>query len=50
MGIPMFGMTANGRDFIQTLSKYLGLSELFISIVTDEGMVGGGLMEIKGIF
>jgi len=42
MGIPMFGMTANGKDFVQTLSKYLGLSELFISIATDEDMIGGG--------
>ncbi len=42
MGIPMFGMTANGRDFVETLSKYLGLSELFIGIATDEDMVGGG--------
>ncbi|NVN96717.1 hypothetical protein HXX01_00485 [Candidatus Nomurabacteria bacterium] len=42
MGIPMFGMTANGRDFVRTLSKYLGLSELFIDIATDEDMVGGG--------
>lgn len=42
MGIPMFGMTANGKDFVHTIAKYLGLSELFIDIATDEDMVGGG--------
>jgi len=42
LGVPMFGMTANGRKFVQTLAKYLGLSDLFIDIATDEDMIGGG--------
>jgi phosphoglycolate phosphatase-like HAD superfamily hydrolase len=42
MGVPMFGMTANGKKFVDTISKYLGLSDLFIDIATDEDMVGGG--------
>lgn len=42
LGIPMFGMTANGKKFVHSISKYLGLSELFIDIATDEDMVGGG--------
>ena len=42
MGIPMFGITANGKKFVDTISMYLGLSELFIDIATDEDMVGGG--------
>jgi len=42
IGIPMFGMTANGKEFVHTISKYLGLSDLFIDIATDEDMVGGG--------
>lgn len=42
IGIPMFGMTANGRRFVETISKYLGLSDFFIDIATDEDMVGGG--------
>lgn len=42
LGIPMFGMTANGKQFVHTISKYLGLSDLFIDIATDEDMVGGG--------
>lgn len=42
LGIPMFGMTANGKKFVDTIAKYLGLSELFIDIATDEDMVGGG--------
>ena len=42
LGIPMFGMTANGKKFVHTIAKYLGLSELFIDIATDEDMVGGG--------
>lgn len=42
MGIPMFGMTANGKKFVDTISKYLGLSDFFIDIATDEDMVGGG--------
>lgn len=42
LGIPMFGMTANSKKFVYTISKYLGLSDLFISVATDEDMVGGG--------
>ncbi len=42
LGIPMFGMTANGKEFVHTIAKYLGLTELFIDISTDEDMVGGG--------
>jgi phosphoglycolate phosphatase-like HAD superfamily hydrolase len=42
LGVPMFGMTANGKKFVGTLAKYLGLSELFVDIATDEDMVGGG--------
>lgn len=41
-GIPMFAMTANGRVFAENLMKYLGLSEFFIDVATDEDMVGGG--------
>jgi phosphoglycolate phosphatase-like HAD superfamily hydrolase len=42
LGIPMFGMTANGRKFVETVAKYLDLPDLFIDIATDEDMVGGG--------
>ncbi len=42
LGIPMFGMTANGKKFVETIAKYLGLPDLFIDIATDEDMVGGG--------
>lgn len=42
LGLPMVGMTANGRDFTLAAAKYLGLSELFIDIATDEDMKGGG--------
>lgn len=42
LGIPMFGMTANGKEFVHTISKYLGLADLFVDIATDEDMVGGG--------
>lgn len=42
LGVPMFGMTANGHKFVDTISKYLGLSDLFVDIATDEDMVGGG--------
>lgn len=42
LGIPMFGMTANGKKFVQTVAKYLDLPDLFIDIATDEDMVGGG--------
>lgn len=42
LGIPMFGMTANGKKFVHTIAKYLDLSSLFVGIATDEDMVGGG--------
>lgn len=42
LGVPMFAMTANGRIFAENLMKYLGLSEFFIDVATDEDMVGGG--------
>ncbi|HEY5589356.1 MAG TPA: hypothetical protein VIK86_10450 [Candidatus Paceibacterota bacterium] len=42
LGIPMFGMTANGKKFVHTIAKYLNLPDLFIDIATDEDMVGGG--------
>jgi phosphoglycolate phosphatase-like HAD superfamily hydrolase len=42
LGVPMFGMTANGRVLVKTLAKYLGLSDFFIDISTDEDMEGGG--------
>lgn len=42
LGIPMFGMTANGHKFVETISKYLDLSDIFIDIATDEDMIGGG--------
>lgn len=42
LGIPMFGMTANGKKFVDTVAKYLNLPEIFIGIATDEDMIGGG--------
>ncbi len=42
MGIPMFGMTANGKKFVMTIAKYLNLPDFFIDIATDEDMIGGG--------
>jgi phosphoglycolate phosphatase-like HAD superfamily hydrolase len=42
LGVPMFGMTANGKKFVETVAKYLGLTDLFIDIATDENMIGGG--------
>ena len=42
LGVPMFGMTANGKKFVHTIAKYIGLPDLFIDIATDEDMVGGG--------
>lgn len=42
LGIPMFGMTANGKKLVGTIAKYLELTDLFIDIATDEDMVGGG--------
>ncbi|MBK5215280.1 MAG: hypothetical protein JJE53_00505 [Candidatus Pacebacteria bacterium] len=42
LGVPMFGMTANGKQFVHTIAKYLNLNDLFIDIATDEDMVGGG--------
>ena len=42
LGIPMVGFTANAKVFVEKIAKYLGLSELFIDIATDETMAGGG--------
>jgi len=42
LGVPMFGMTANGGKFARIIAKYLGLSDFFIGIATDEDMIGGG--------
>jgi len=42
LGIPMVGLTANGREFVLALGKYIGLFDLFIDIATDEDMAGGG--------
>ncbi len=42
LGIPMVGFTANAKIFVDKLAKYLGLSDLFIDIATDETMSGGG--------
>lgn len=42
LGIPMFIMTANGREFTRNVAKYMGLANLFIDIATDETMNGGG--------
>lgn len=42
LGIPMVGMTANGKDFTKAIAKYSNLSSLFIDIATDETMEGGG--------
>ena len=42
LGVPMFGMTANGKKYVATVAKYLGLADLFIDIATDENMIGGG--------
>lgn len=41
-GILMFGFTANARVFVEKLSMYLGLSDYFLAIATDETMEGGG--------
>jgi phosphoglycolate phosphatase-like HAD superfamily hydrolase len=41
-GVMMFGFTANAKVFVDQISKYLGLSEYFIDIATDETMEGGG--------
>ena len=42
LGIPMVGFTANAKVFVEKLAKYLGLSDIFIDIATDETMSGGG--------
>ena len=42
LGIPMFGMTANGKELVKVIAKYLNLSDIFVDIATDETMVGGG--------
>lgn len=42
LGIPMVGFTANAKVFVDKLSKYLKLSDIFIDIATDETMKGGG--------
>jgi phosphoglycolate phosphatase-like HAD superfamily hydrolase len=42
LGIPMFGITANGSKFVNIIAKYLDLPDFFIDIATDEDMVGGG--------
>jgi phosphoglycolate phosphatase-like HAD superfamily hydrolase len=42
LGIPMVGFTANAKVFVDKLAKYLGLSNLFLDIATDETMAGGG--------
>lgn len=41
-GVMMFGFTANSKIFVDKISTYLGLSEYFIDIATDETMEGGG--------
>lgn len=41
-GIMMFGFTANAKVFVDKISMYLGLSDYFIDIATDETMEGGG--------
>lgn len=35
MGVPVVGMTANPRKFIEALCKYTGLSEQFLDCATD---------------
>ncbi|MFA6520547.1 MAG: HAD family hydrolase [Candidatus Paceibacterota bacterium] len=42
LGIPMVGFTANAKVLVEKLAKYLGLSDIFIDIATDETMAGGG--------
>ncbi len=41
-GILMFGFTANAQAFVKKLAMYLGLSDYFLDIATDEMMEGGG--------
>ncbi len=41
-GVLMFGFTANAQAFVKKLAMYLGLSEYFLEIATDEMMEGGG--------
>lgn len=42
LGIPMVLMTANENVFARKIAKYLGLSDYFLDIATDENMEGGG--------
>ncbi len=42
LGIPMVGFTANAKQLVEKLAKYLKLSDIFIDIATDETMAGGG--------
>ena len=42
LGIPIVGFTANAKVLVERLAKYLGLSEMFLDIATDEMMAGGG--------
>ena len=42
LGIPMGVITANPRELMDPITKYLGFSDYFIDISTDEDMVGGG--------
>ena len=42
LGIPMVGMTANGKVFVDKLAKYLNLADVFLDIATDEVITGGG--------
>ncbi len=41
-GILMFGFTANAKTFVEKLAMYLGLTDYFVDIATDEMMEGGG--------
>lgn len=41
-GVLMFGFTANAKIFVEKLAMYLGLSDYFLDIATDEMMEGGG--------
>lgn len=42
LGIPIVGFTANSKELVYKLAKYLKLSDSFIDIATDEDMAGGG--------
>lgn len=41
-GILCFGFTANPKLFVEKMAMYIGLSDYFLSIATDETMEGGG--------